>query len=64
MLIGDEEKAFVLRIVLELHPIFERAEIVADVQAAGGTHAAQDSFLVFHSIRFSSVASNRTARLL
>ena len=42
--VGDEVKAFVLRIVLELDPVFERAEVVADVEAAGGAHAAQDSF--------------------
>jgi hypothetical protein len=29
--IGDEEETLVLRIVLELHPIFQRAEKVADV---------------------------------
>ena len=44
--IGDEEKTFVLRIVLELDPIFEGAEVVADVEAPGGAHAAQDSFFV------------------
>ncbi len=38
--IGDEEEAFVLRIVLELNPIFQSAEIVADVEAPGGAHAA------------------------
>jgi hypothetical protein len=38
--IGDEEKTFVLRIVLELDPIFERAEIVAYVETPGGAHAA------------------------
>ena len=48
--IGDEEKTFVLRIVLELDPIFEGAEVVADVEAPGGAHAAQDSFLVRGSV--------------
>ena len=42
--IGNEVKAFVLRIVLQANPILERAEIMSDVQAAGGTHAAQDAF--------------------
>jgi hypothetical protein len=51
--ICDEEKAFVLRIVLELDPILEGAEVVADVEAPGGTHAAQDSFLVVHFCAFS-----------
>jgi hypothetical protein len=38
--IGYEEEAFVLRIVLELDPILEGAEKVADVEAPGGAHAA------------------------
>ncbi len=38
--IGDEEEAFVSGIVLEADPVLEGAEIVADVETAGGTHAA------------------------
>jgi hypothetical protein len=38
--IGYEEEAFVLRIVLEFDPVFQRAEVVADVEAACGAHAA------------------------
>jgi hypothetical protein len=64
MPVGDKEKAFILRVVLELYPIFERTEIVADVQAAGGAHAAQDSFLVFHSKCFSYVPWNQITQLL
>jgi hypothetical protein len=52
--IGYEEKTFVLRIVLELDPIFEGAEVVADVETPGGAHAAQHSFLVVHAWWFSS----------
>ena len=62
--IGDEEKAFVLRIVLQLDPILERAEIMADVQAPGGAHAAQDSFLLIHAKCFSLTMLNGNAQLL
>jgi hypothetical protein len=51
--IGDEEKAFVLGIVLELDPVFEGAEEVTDMKAPGGAHAAQDSFLLLHANSFS-----------
>jgi hypothetical protein len=53
MPIGYEEKTFVLRIVLQLDPIFQGAEVVADVETAGGAHAAQNSFLVVHARCFS-----------
>jgi hypothetical protein len=64
MPIGDEEETFVLRIVLELDPIFEGAEVVADVEAAGGAHAAQDSLLLIHAKCFSLTMLNGTAQLL
>src|SRR5258708_34884597 len=41
--VGDEIKAFVGRIILQADPILQRAEIVADVQFAGGAHATEDS---------------------
>jgi hypothetical protein len=44
--IGHEEKAFILGIVLQLDPILEGAEVMADVEAPGGAHAAEDSFFV------------------
>ena len=39
--VGDEEVALVL--VLELDPVVERAHVVAEVKAAGGTHAREDA---------------------
>jgi hypothetical protein len=38
--IGNEKKAFILRIVLEVDPVLEGTEIVADVEPAGWAHAA------------------------
>src|ERR1700704_2186397 len=38
--VGDEVETVEGRIVLQADPVLQRAEIVADVQAAGGTHAA------------------------
>jgi hypothetical protein len=38
--ISYEEEAFVLRIVLEFDPIFQGTEVMADVEAACGAHAA------------------------
>jgi len=46
MPIGHKEETFVLSLVLELNPIFERAKIMADVKTPGGAHAAQDAFFV------------------
>ena len=43
--VGDEVEAIVGGIVLQADPVFEGAEIVADVQAAGGAHAADDAFV-------------------
>ena len=37
--VGDEEEALVL--VLQLHPVAQRAVVVAEVQPAGGAHAGQ-----------------------
>ena len=48
--IGDEVEAFVLRIVLQANPILQCAEVVADVQASGGTHAAEDALAVFGGV--------------
>ena len=39
--VGDEEVALVL--VLELDPVVERAHVVAEVEAASGTHAREDT---------------------
>src|SRR5712672_173486 len=41
--VGYEVEAVVRRIVLQADPILQRAEIVADVQPAGGAHAADYS---------------------
>src|SRR5580704_6347065 len=41
VVVGDEEVALVL--VLELDPVVEGAHVVAEVQAAGGTHAGEDA---------------------
>ena len=41
--VGDEEVALVLAAVLQLDPVGERAHVVAQVQLAGGTHAAQNA---------------------
>src|SRR5580700_663353 len=43
--VGDEVEAFVSWIGLQLDPILQRAEIVADVQTSGGAHAGDDAFL-------------------
>ena len=37
--VGDKEITFIL--ALQTHPVVERAHVVAQVQLAGGTHAAQ-----------------------
>ena len=39
--VGDEEQARVL--VLQLHPVLQRAVVVAEVQRAGGAHAGQNA---------------------
>ena len=39
--ISNEEKAVVL--VLQAHPVAQRADIIAEVYLAGGSHAAQDA---------------------
>jgi hypothetical protein len=44
--IGDEEKTFVF--LLELQPILEGAEIMAQMEPARGPHAAQHSFALRH----------------
>ena len=41
--VGDEEVALVLAAVLQLHPVGERAHVVAQVELAGGAHAAQNA---------------------
>ena len=41
--VGDEVEAVEFGIGLEADPVFEGAEVVADVQAAGGAHAAYDA---------------------
>jgi hypothetical protein len=42
--VGYEVEAVVGGIVLEADPVLESAEIVADVETAGGAHAGEDSF--------------------
>ena len=41
--VGDEVEAVVIWIVLQANPVFQRAEIVADVEFAGWAHAAEDA---------------------
>ena len=41
--VGDEEVALVLAAVLQLDPVGEGAHVVAEVQLAGGAHAAEDA---------------------
>ena len=44
MPVGHEIETLVGRIGLQIDPVLQRAEIVADVQAAGGAHAGEDAF--------------------
>ena len=39
--VGDEEVAVV--VLLQVHPVFEGAHVVAEVESAGGPHAAEDA---------------------
>jgi hypothetical protein len=41
--ISDEVEAFVVGIGLELDPVLEGAEVVADMQSSGGAHAGEDA---------------------
>jgi hypothetical protein len=41
--VGDEEEAVVLGVVLQADPVMEGAHVVAEVQFAGGSHAAEDA---------------------
>ena len=41
--VGYEVETFVVGIGLELDPVLERAEIVADVETSGGAHAGDDA---------------------
>ena len=41
--VGDEVEAVVGGIGLQADPVLEGAEVVADVETAGGAHAAEDS---------------------
>ena len=54
--VSDEVETVVSGIVLQADPVLERAEIVADVQAAGGAHAADDAiffgYRALHSVTF------------
>src|SRR4029077_12116593 len=46
VVVGDEVKAVVL--VLEVHPVLGRAQVVAQVEAPGGTNAAENSQPIRH----------------
>jgi hypothetical protein len=39
--VGDEEVSVV--VLLKVHPVMERAHVVAKVQATGGSHAGEDA---------------------
>src|SRR6266481_7373968 len=41
--VGDEVETFVRGIGLELDPVLQGAEVVADVETSGGAHAGDDS---------------------
>src|SRR6267142_3217 len=41
--VGYEVEAFVVGIGLELDPVLQGAEVVADVETSGGAHAGEDS---------------------
>ena len=43
MPVGDEVETFVVGIELELDPVLQGAEVVADVETSGGAHAGDDS---------------------
>ncbi len=47
MKIDDTEKTFVF--ILQIHPIFQRTEIISDMQIAGRLRAAEDAF--FHKLK-------------
>src|SRR5882672_604405 len=58
--IGDKEKAVVR--ILELDPVLQRANVVAEMQLAGGAHAAEDArtgifWLIGHGFRKQTAAS-------
>jgi len=42
--VGDEIETVVIGIGLEIDPVLESAEVVADVKATGGAHAREDAF--------------------
>jgi len=42
--VGDEIETVVIGIGLEIDPVLESAEVVADVKATGGAHAGEDTF--------------------
>src|SRR5262249_47444513 len=56
MPVGDEEEALVL--VLHAYPVIERADIIAEVQFAGGAHAAEDAFSCSRSGHALSTSKN------
>src|ERR1700731_1519883 len=47
MVVGDEVVAVVL--VLEIHPVLRRAQVVADVEAARGAYPAEDPHAISHA---------------
>jgi hypothetical protein len=49
--VGDEEEA--VGLVLELNPVEERAHVVAEVQAACGTHSGEDAGALGNGVGFS-----------
>ncbi len=42
--VGDEVEAVVGRIGLQSDPVLESAEVIADVETAGGAHAGENAF--------------------
>jgi hypothetical protein len=49
--VGDEEEAVVR--VLKLDPVVEGAHIVAEVEATGGAHTAEDAGALWDGVGFS-----------
>ncbi len=57
--VGDEEEAVVL--VLQVDPVAQGADVVAEVQLAGGSHAAQHAAFVM-SVGIGHQKPRNTAR--
>jgi hypothetical protein len=50
MVIGDEMK--ILEFLLELYPVFKRADIMANVQTARRPHTAENPFFIHQEEKY------------